>query len=215
MPYFLEKWMHSDLGSHIIIDKESEQRVASLLAELKDSRVVTFLEDDFKVEHAKAVIAEAYISEEHRKTIIIATKNFNIYSQNALLKIFEEPPRNIVFIIIVPTKSLLLPTIRSRLPILKKQEQREKQEIDFSFLKLDNALIFSFLKENERASRHEAKTLLEALFYRSTVVDKLILSTYQLECFDKAYRLLEVNSRPQSVFALVLMSFMGANDADS
>jgi len=207
--------MHSDLGSHIIIDKESEQRVASLLAELKDSRVVTFLEDDFKVEHAKAVIAEAYISEEHRKIIIIATKNFNVFSQNALLKIFEEPPRNIVFIIIVPTKSLLLPTIRSRLPILKKQEQREKQEIDFSFVKLDNALIFSFLKENERASRHEAKTLLEALFYRATVVDKLILSTYQLECFDKAYRLLEVNSRPQSVFALVLMSFMGANDADS
>ncbi|MDD2356434.1 MAG: DNA polymerase III subunit delta' [Thiovulaceae bacterium] len=206
--------MHSDLGSHIIIDKESEQRVASLLAELKDSRIVTFLEDDFKVEHSKAVIAEAYISEEHRKTIIIATKNFNIYSQNALLKIFEEPPRNIVFIIIVPTKSLLLPTIRSRLPILKKQEQREKQKIDFSFVKLDNALIFSFLKENERASKHEAKELLEMLFYRATVIDKLILSAYQLECFDKAYRLLEVNSRPQSVFALVLMSFMGVNDAD-
>ncbi len=207
--------MHSDLGSHIIIDKESEQRVPSLLAELKGSRVITFLEDDFKVEHAKAVIAEAYISEENLKTIIIATKNFNIYSQNALLKILEEPPRNIEFIIIVPTKSLLLPTIRSRLPILKKQEHREKKEIDFSFAKLDNAMIFSFLKEHERAGRHEAKTMVEALFYRATVVDKLILSTYQLECFDKAYRLLEVNARPQSVFALVLMSFMGASDADS
>lgn len=206
--------MHSDLGSHIIIDKESEQRVASLLAELKNSRVVTFLEDDFKVEHAKAVIAESYISEENLKTIIIATKNFNTFSQNALLKIFEEPPRNIEFIIIVPTKSLLLPTIRSRLPILKKREHHTVNEIDFSFVKLDNARIFTFLKEYERAGRHEAKTIIEALFYRATVVDKLILTAYQLECFDKAYRLLEVNSRPQSVFALILMSFMGASDAD-
>ena len=207
--------MSNELRSHIIIDQESEQRVASLCLELKDSRVVTFIEDDFKIEHAKAVIAEAYVSEENRKIIIIATKNFNIFSQNALLKIFEEPLRNIVFIIIVPTKSLLLPTIRSRLPILKKQEHHTVDEIDFSFIKLDNAKIFAFLKENERVSKHEAKAVLEALFHRAVVVDKLILSTYQLECFDKAYRLLEVNSRPQSVFALVLMSFMGANDADS
>ena len=161
------------------------------------------------------MIAEAYISEENRKIIIIATKNFNIFSQNALLKIFEEPLKNIVFIIIVPTKSLLLPTIRSRLPILKKREHHTVDEIDFSMIKLDNANIFAFLKEHERLSKHEAKALLEALFHRAVVVDKLILSTYQLECFDKAYRLLEVNSRPQTVFALVLMSFLGANDADS
>ena len=206
--------MSNELRSHIIIDQESEQRVASLCLELKDSRVVTFIEDDFKIEHAKAVIAEAYVSEENRKIIIIATKNFNIFSQNALLKIFEEPLRNIVFIIIVPTKSLLLPTIRSRLPILKKQEHHTVDEIDFSFIKLDNAKIFAFLKENERVSKHEAKALLEALFHRAVVVDRLILSTYQLECFDKAYRLLDVNSRAQSVFALVLLSFMGANDED-
>ena len=207
--------MLSELGSHIIIDQEGKQRVAALCLELKDSRVVTFIEDDFKIEHAKAVIAEAYISEENRKIIIIATKNFNIFSQNALLKIFEEPLKNIVFIIVVPTKSLLLPTIRSRLPILKKREHHTVDEIDFSLIKLDNANIFSFLKEHERLGKHEAKAVLEALFHRAVVVDKLILSTYQLECFDKAYRLLEVNSRPQSVFALVLMSFMGANDADS
>ena len=207
--------MLSELGSHIIIDQDIEQRTATLCVELKNKRVVTFAEDDFKVEHAKAVIAEAYISEENLKTIIIATKNFNTVSQNTLLKVFEEPPRNIEFIIIVPTKSLLLPTIRSRLPILKKREHHQAKEIDFDFTKLDNAMIFAFLKEHERASRHEAKELLETLFYRATVIDKLILSAYQLECFDKAYRLLEVHSRLQSVFALVLMSFMGVNDADS
>lgn len=206
--------MPSKLGSHIIIDTQLEARVASLTRDLAGTRVVTFIEEDFKLEHAKAVIAEAYISEEESKTLLLATKNFNHISQNTLLKIFEEPPRNIVFILVVPTKSQLLPTIRSRLPILKKEVQHNEKILDFNLLAIDNAAIFSFLKEHERASKHEAKELLQALFARASVVDKLILSAAQLECFDKAYRLLEVNSRPISVFALVLMSFMGTNDAE-
>ena len=48
----------------------------------------------------------------------------------------------------------------------------------------------------------------------AAVVDRLILTSYQLECFDKAYRLLELNARVVSVFAFVLMSFTGAGDAD-
>lgn len=204
----------NDLGSHIIINQELEETLSSVAEQLKTSRVVTFAEEDFKVEHAKAVVAEAYISEENQKYIIIATKNFNTISQNALLKIFEEPPRNIVFIIIVPSKSILLPTIRSRLPILKGTHHQKIKEIDVDFSKIDNAMIFSFLKEHERIKKHEAKEILEALFYRATVIDRLILSKYQLECFDKAYRLIELNSRAQSVFALVLMSFLGGSDVD-
>lgn len=199
----------NDLGSHIIINQEVEETLVALSQELKSSRVITFVEEDFKVEHAKAVVAEAYISEENLKYIIIATKNFNSISQNALLKIFEEPPRNIVFIIIVPSKSILLPTIRSRMPILKNAHHQKIKEIDFDFSKIDNAMIFAFLKEYDRVKRNEAKEILEALFYRATVIDQLILTKYQLECFDKAYRLIELNSRVQSVFALVLMSFIG------
>ena len=206
--------MSGELGSHIIINQEIEESVSSLLQTLQNRRTVTFIEDDFKVEHAKAVIAEAYVSEENLKYIIIATKNFNTVSQNALLKVFEEPPRNIAFIIIVPSKSILLHTIRSRLPIQKNRYHQKVQEVDFDFTRIDNSMIFSFLKESEKIKRHEAKELLQALFYRATVVDRLILTSYQLECFDKAYRLLELNARVVSVFALVLMSFTGAGDAD-
>lgn len=204
----------NDLGSHIIINQEVDEALLALSQELTGSRVITFVEEDFKVEHAKAVVAEAYISEENLKYIIIATKNFNSISQNALLKIFEEPPRNIVFIIIVPSKSILLPTIRSRMPILKNSHHQKIKEINFDFSKIDNAMIFTFLKEYDRVKKNEAKEILEALFYRATVIDQLILTKYQLECFDKAYRLIELNSRVQSVFALVLMSFIGGKDVD-
>jgi DNA polymerase III subunit delta' len=206
--------MNSELGSHIIIDQNYEQKAFAIALELHEFRVVTFLEDDFKLEHAKAVIAESYISEQEVKTLIIATKNFNTVSQNTLLKLFEEPPRNIRFIIIVPSKSLLLPTIRSRMPILKKSETYAKKEIDFDFKKIDNAKVFNFLKEYERISKNDAQELLEALLYRAVSVDRVILTQGQLEAFDRSYKLLELNARPQSVFTSLLLSFIGGIDAD-
>jgi DNA polymerase-3 subunit delta' len=168
---------------------------------------VTFVEDEFKIEHAKAVVAEAYISESQTKYIILASKNFNVVSQNSLLKALEEPPRNIEFIIISPTKSNLLPTVRSRLPILQGQKIRTEITIEINLAKMDYKEVFAFLKENARVSKNRAQELVEELYYRATVLDALILSQTQLENFDKAYRLLELNSRPTSVLAMLLMSF--------
>ena len=81
------------------------------------------------------------------------------------------------------------------------------QELDLNLARVDYASVFTFLKENSRIKKSDAKTLLEAIYYRATVIDMLILTTSQLENFDKAYRLLELNSRPQSVLAMILMSF--------
>ncbi len=193
---------------HILISTDVEAEAERLEAELKPFRVVKFIEDSFKIEHAKAVLAEAYISESQTKYIVLGAVEFTAVAQNSLLKLLEEPPRNIEFIIISPTKSNLLPTVRSRLPILKVNTTHEISQIDLNLSRIDYAQVFAFLKENARIKKMEAKELLEALFYRATVIDMLILSTNQLENFDKAYRLLELNSRPQSVLAMVIMGFV-------
>ncbi len=194
--------------SHILLATEIEHEFEKLKEILKPARVVGFIEEDFKIEHAKAVIAEAYISESTTKYIVLGANNFNIVSQNSLLKVLEEPPRNIEFIIISPTKSNLLPTVRSRLPIIKGNRVLNTLEITFSLAKVDYAEIFKFLKENSRVKKSDAKLLVEALYRRATVVDMLILSTNQLENFEKAYKLLELNSRPQSVLAMLVMGFV-------
>lgn len=200
---------HESRKSHILISSDIESNFERLKEELHPNRVVGFIEEgDFKIEHAKAVINEAYISESQTKYIILGAKNFNIISQNALLKVLEEPPRNIEFIIISATKSNLLPTVRSRLPMLKGDITHELQEIDLNLLRIDYAQVFAFLKEHSRIGKNEAKSLLEALYYRATVIDKLLLSQKQLDNFDMAYRLLEVNSKPQNIFATLLMSFV-------
>ncbi len=197
--------------SHIIISPNIEAEFEQLKNTLKPKRVVGFIEDEFKIEHAKAAIAEAYISESETKYIVLGANHFNAISQNSLLKALEEPPRNIEFIIIAPTTSNLLPTVRSRLPIVKKKGRHEVREIGFSLSKLDHKNSFDFLKMASKVGKSEAQELMEALYYRATVVDKLLLSSVQLENFDKAYRLLELNARPQSVLALLLMGFMNGN----
>jgi len=162
---------------------------------------------EFLIADAQKAIKEAYISTSELKYIFLCGDSFRVEAQNALLKVLEEPPKNIEFIIISPTKSNLLPTVRSRLPILKGKVFHDIKELGFSLQKIDYAQIFSFLKENSRISKTEAKELVEAIFYRATVTDKLILSSSQLQNFDRAYRLLELNSKPQSVLAQLLMGF--------
>ncbi|QOY55183.1 DNA polymerase III subunit delta' [Candidatus Sulfurimonas marisnigri] len=205
--------IHDSKKGYILISTEIESEFERLSQELKPNRVVGFIEDDFKIEHAKAVVAEAYISESQTKYIIIGSSSFTNVAQNSLLKVLEEPPKNIEFIIISPTKSNLLPTVRSRLPIVKGKKIHSVQNIELNLARIDYAEVFSFLKSNARITKSDAKVLVEALYYRATVVDMLILSISQLENFDKAYRLLELNSRPQSVLALILMSFVGDKNA--
>ena len=201
--------IHETKKSHILISSDIESAYERLKTELHPSRVVGFIEDtDFKIEHAKAVINESYISESQVKYIVLGAKNYNAISQNALLKVLEEPPKNIEFIIISPTKSNLLPTVRSRLPMIKWDISHEMKEISLNLLKIDYAQIFAFLKEHARTGKNDAKLLVEALYHRAIVVDKLLLSEQQLENFDKAYRLLELNSKPQNVFSMLLMSFV-------
>ena len=198
----------NQIKGHILIATNIEAEAEKLEVDLKPFRVVKFIEENFKIEHAKAVLTEAYISESETKYIVLAAEEFTSVAQNSLLKLLEEPPRNIEFIIISPTKSNLLPTVRSRLPILKVNTTHEMQEIELSLSRIDYAQVFSFLKQNARIKKIEAKEILEAIFNRATVIDMLILTPTQLENFDKAYRLLELNSRPQSVLAMVIMSFV-------
>ena len=194
---------------HILITSETESAIEELKAQLTPFRVVVFFEDNFKIEHAKQVTQEAYISEADTKYIIIAAKEFTSVAQNSLLKILEEPPTNIEFIIISPTKSNLLPTVRSRLPIVQKSMQKAVSELNITLRRLDYAEVFAFLKEHARVDKNSAKALVEALFKKATVEEQLILNEKQLEDFDMAYRLLDLNARPQSVLAMLLMGFSG------
>ncbi len=61
-----------------------------------------------------------------RKLLIIAASRIFHEAQNALLKLFEEPPEGTTLILVIPSEGLLLPTLRSRLIVLPQAAESEK-----------------------------------------------------------------------------------------
>ncbi len=73
------------------------------------------------VNQIRELRADAFVrahSAAHRVFIIKDAYRMNAQAQNALLKVLEEPPKNVVFILLVPSKTMLLDTIISRCVLL-------------------------------------------------------------------------------------------------
>ncbi len=73
-------------------------------------------------EQARSIVSDAYIKpfESKKKVYIINDgAKLNDFSQNCLLKILEEPPEYVVFIIIATSESVLLQTVLSRCTLVR------------------------------------------------------------------------------------------------
>lgn len=74
-----------------------------------------------KVDAVRNLREEAYLTPlmaEGRVFIFIKAETMNANAQNALLKVLEEPPSGVVFILLTENSSLLLETVRSRCILL-------------------------------------------------------------------------------------------------
>jgi len=199
------------INAHIRISDDIEREYESVAQEIATdtlARSVKFIKDDFKLEDAKAVVAEAYIAEEHRKYIIFGAKKFHSEAQNSLLKILEEPPENIIFIIIATSKAALLPTIRSRLSIHNNAQSLHYEKIAIDTRRLDNATLFSFIKKYESLKSHEAKAFLQQLLHHITQIEGRTLTLEQTEAFERAFYLVNLNGRFQVILVHLMMTFL-------
>ena len=64
-----------------------------------------------------------------KKVFIVSARGITHQAQNALLKIFEEPPLGTHFFLIVPSLELLLPTLRSRMTLLRASDSRGENQM--------------------------------------------------------------------------------------
>lgn len=165
--------------------------------------------EELKMDDAHDIIAEAFIAEKETKTIIIVAQNFRNEAQNALLKILEEPPNNIHFIIITRNKTALLPTIRSRLVIEDLREKSEIATFGLDITRLDLGKIFDFLKglnagENSKsASKEMIESLLLAIHNAGIKLDE-----NELEMFDNALLELQNYRRISLVITPLLLMLL-------
>ncbi len=196
--------------AHILIVNDIDETLNSLLPfySKNNVRVIRNEEkEEFQLAQANATIKEAYISTNEKKYIFLCGKIFRNEAQNSLLKILEEPPSNIVFIIITNSKSTILPTIFSRMPhkILKKGSQKEDLSLDVR--KLDLKDVYEFLKQNQRIDKKESISFVESLLLKINK-EKITLSQAELELFSKSIKLLNLNSRPINVLTTLLLTII-------
>jgi DNA polymerase-3 subunit delta' len=203
--------------STIVVSQDLGFAKKSVLEGLGSSLVRTYFADEieksgeFKIELAKEVIREAYIAEESTKYLILSALNYNTIVQNALLKLLEEPPRNIIFILIVRNKTALLPTIRSRLNIETLQSNMPKYELGISLKRLSLDDIFLFLKKHRHTSRDELKQIIETIL-KTALQNGVKLSSNELDMYDKSLDLTMLNSRPQNILSYLLLTIFQAQN---
>lgn len=88
---------------------------------------------DIKIDAVRQMRKEIFntsISAQGRCVIIRDAQHLNATSANALLKILEEPPENVLFILTAPSEAAIMATIRSRCAIFSLCGVSEKECID-------------------------------------------------------------------------------------
>ncbi|MBK1964292.1 DNA polymerase III subunit delta' [Campylobacter novaezeelandiae] len=160
--------------------------------------------NEFLLDDARAVEKESYIAETQEKIIILMAYSFRTEAQNFLLKLLEEPPRNIKFLIVTPSKNLLLPTIKSRLICQKDKIIKEEIDLKIDLKKLDLKMIFEFIKENENLDKVELMQKISLLVQECLKVKKF--KEEELDFFYKAYELAKLNSKASLLFATLLLN---------
>lgn len=91
---------------------------------------------NIKLVHSKKPFGE-------KRIFIIQTESISVESQNALLKVFEEPEPNNHFFVIIENPQLL-PTLKSRVQIINFEKENTSVE---KFLKLGKKERLDFVKE--------------------------------------------------------------------
>ncbi len=197
--------------SYILICKNLQKAYVAVKEQYKGKNCKFFIKnadkksEDFLLDDAKNVVKEAYIAENETKIIILGAKNYNIYAQNSLLKILEEPPRNIIFILVGETKNIFLPTIRSRLLVKELEYEEDKIEVEMDLGKLELNDIYDFVQKNSRIKKNELKNLLQNIITRAIMQYHINFRAKELEYFEKLLQLSDLNSRPTNILTSLLL----------
>ncbi len=168
----------------------------------------------FRVEQIRQITQSAYVKPHEGRCKVFILQNcelMNPAAQNALLKTLEEPPENVMFVLLTRSAAALLPTIRSRCvlftlaaqggPVAEDAEAQKREELAGQVLQYTaqgKTLEVAKLLFGVEKDRQSAKLLLQHL--RSLLAELL--------------RQKAAGHRISPVFSLKeLLGFCGAVDA--
>lgn len=195
--------MESRIGE-IILTNDIAFEIENTKLDYPNNRI--FFESNFKIDSARAVIDESYISSNMLKCIVIAGDSFTPQAQNTLLKVLEEPPTNIKFILITKSKNSILPTILSRMIVFNRKImiQREDFDIDLNTLTLES--IRDYIKDLSY-SKEETRSKIESLLF-SLQKTNIKLNRNELDCFSDAISQCDSGINAKYIFLVLLLMIL-------
>ena len=197
------------LNSKVIITNYPEDTISNIESLITNQRLIKIVKDEnFLVEDVRLAIEKAYIASSVPTIIILSAKEFSPIIQNRLLKVIEEPPKGVEFILITRSKSTILPTIRSRLPIEVLKEHIEIEKLELNIKELNLALVYTFVQKHKRVSGAEAKILVEKISIDAMKSGRYNIDTNTLNLFSDSYKVLNVGSSPQFVLMTLLLKLL-------
>lgn len=120
--------------------------------------------------HVKELHSSKGFTTGGKRIFVLEFNGITHEAQNALLKIFEEPHEHTHFFILIPSASILLPTLQSRLSIIESKREEHLGIADAKkFIKLSAKDKVAFVDEiakrisDEEAEKSEAVEFLAAL----------------------------------------------------
>ena len=203
------------LASGIIISKKPDEVLATL-EQLRTDEIFTIIksQDDkgnlkeFLVEHAKETIAKAFVASDKLNYIILIATSFSDIVQNRLLKILEEPPKNKAFIIITESKSAILDTIKSRMPITLFNDSKSEENLTLDIENLTLAKVYAFMQDNSRLSVVECKKIVERVSILAMRSGKYNLDEATLKIFSNSIKALDMGSPTSFILNVILMKLL-------
>lgn len=182
------------------------------------------LKREIVVEQVRQMAADAYVlpNEAERKVYIIREAELmNISAQNAALKLLEEPPEGVMFLLCTTNAGQLLPTVRSRCveigtPGDMQSADEDTLRLTADFLKAvasgDRAKLFAYCAANEGMDKNSAGAFFEcALQYVSDMLclrrGSMGMSQRELfrltELLSRCSAYLRVNTGVKHIFGLL------------
>ncbi len=182
---------------------------------------------EISVDQIRAIIADSVVlpNEAERKVYVIEDADrMNLSAQNAALKLLEEPPRGVYFLLLAANAELLLETVRSRCEKLVCQTgeevlDEESQKLAAAFVRRcaekDEAKLFRWCSANENLDNAAAVAFLEAsiallrdmLCRRRSSLSLSEKEVYDLETLlEKCLGMLRLNCSVKHVLGLLAVS---------
>ncbi len=182
---------------------------------------------EITVDQIRALAADAVVlpNEAERKVYLIEDADtMNVPAQNAALKLLEEPPRGVIFLLCAANAEALLETVRSRCAEIvcgarEEESDPEAQKLAEAFLKHcaegDEAQLFRWCAANENMdgasalafAECTARLLREMLCRRKNALAMSEETLYALEqLLEKCIAMLRLNVSVKHVLGLLAVS---------